>query len=753
MLIGETLSRLLLKRLVDDVFATGGSEALDAVIDFLTRCGQQDDPCLTAALESAMRRAWRALEAALNNTSNSQTQIGLTHRAAQVLRQCLSRVLAELAHGGGAGNRVTTKIVANALRRQCLSDLRCARAGGALAGCLDREEWARSNEVFVRFAANQGRRDTRRRTEGQLLRDLEEQGCVGLMRLLTGAGGLPLLLIAARAFLCQELTKLLYFCLQERPEQTPNNCTLVLEVLRELSSPSFSVWRLPAELCQPAAPARTALAGAALRRGKGLSATAMPRASWALIAVSTIAATLLIVLPLWLLVENAQSYETERQFAAERQRILDEHFRIEMEHQRLIAEQRRIVLEEEARQRVLQQQREEAERRRLVEAEEDRQRAEEEAAQRREEQRRRLAEEREARLREEQRKREQARIALEAGLTHLALRQDRAALTTLGEALQLDPKLPRAWSARGMVRRRMGDRDGALEDFHEAVRHDPNDVRSRLQCGELHAERGESHQAVDAFTAALRLEPGNVEAYRQRGLCYSRCDEIDKAIADQTKVIMLAPRDPAGYCERANLYRRRNDIGRAFDDYTAAIDRNHGNTPTMAVAYRGRGTIYQRWQLYDRAIKDLTCALALEPGDSAALRARGTAYLRIGEWNNGLLDADALIRRHAGDSAAHKIRGQAHMGLEDYRRAHEDFTRALEGSRDAETFYLRACAKVNLGDIQEAIFDCNEATALNPRLADAFYLRGKLNLREGYRYSGLADCRTAHELDSQFPLP
>lgn len=66
---------------------------------------------------------------------------------------------------------------------------------------------------------------------------------------------------------------------------------------------------------------------------------------------------------------------------------------------------------------------------------------------------------------------------------------------------------------------------------------------------------------------------------------------------------------------------------------------------------------------------------------------------------------------------------------------------------------ISARVKVYLGDVQEAIFDCNEAAALDPRLASAFYLRGKLNLREGYRLSGLADCRTAHELDPQFPLP
>lgn len=770
MLIGETLSRLLLKRLVDDVFMTG-VEALDAVIDFLTRCGQQDDPRLTAALQRAMKQAWYALELALaRKPSREHSEAALSPRAAQALRQCLSRVLAELAHGRGVSNRAMTRVVAKALRSRCLDDIGFARASGALEGCLDHEEWARSNEVFVRFAANQGRRDTRRRTEGQLVRDLEQHGCVGLMRLLTGAGGLPLLLMAARAFLCQELAQLLYFCLQERPEQTPNNCTLVHEILKELSSPRFSIWRAPVPLATSARRARPVRGSHLPSRGEesnrdGASrqceprlslpprTAATPRASWALAAVLTIAASLLVMLPIWLLVENAQGYEGERQRVAHRQRLREERRRIDEEHQRLIEEQRRIVREEAARRRALQREREEAERRKLVEAEEERQRAEEQAEQRLQEQRRRLAEEQRTRLREEQRRREQARVALEDGLTHSALRHDREALTTLSEALRLDPNLQRGWSARGVVRRRMGDLAGALDDFHEAVRRDPRDVRTWLQCGELHTARQEYGQAIDAFTAALRLEPGNAEAYRQRGLCYSRSDEVNKALADQTKAIELAPDDPRAYSDRADLLCLRNDLKHAFEDYTAAIDRDHGNNRGLAGAFRGRGRLYLHRQEYDRAIPDLTRAMALDPTDSAAQRARGTAYLRNHEWNKTLLDADELIRLNSVDSAAYKLRGQAYMGLEEYQRAHEDFTYALQRYKDAETYYLRACAKVYLGDIKEAIFDCNDATAINPQLADAFYLRGKLNLREGYRISGLADCRTAHKLDAQFPLP
>jgi hypothetical protein len=458
MSIGEPLSRLLLKRLVDDAFMTGGVEALDAVIDFLLRCGEQDDPRLTAALEQAMQRAWNALAACLAGDPGwDHGQAGLAPRAAQELRQCLAHVFAELGHGGGGSDRATARIVANALRRQCLRDLRCADATGAMSGCLDHEEWARSHEVFVRFAANQGRRETRRRTEGQLLRDLEQHGCVGLMRLLTRAGGLPLLLMAARAFLCQELAQLLYVYLQESPEQTPDNCTLVLETLQELSRPRFSLWRAPA---RPAPPVERAtpvhwsrlkidpaqrMRGSASRQGvprrsQGARAASTPRAPWALAAVLTLAAALLIGVPLWLLVENAQRYESERQrIAAQRLRIRDEQRRIEEEQQRLIETQRRIAREEEARRQAIQRQREEAERRRLMEVEAEHRRAEEQMAQQREEQRRRIAEERQARLREEQRKREQARLALEDGLTHSALRQDREALTTLSEALRLDP--------------------------------------------------------------------------------------------------------------------------------------------------------------------------------------------------------------------------------------------------------------------------------------------------------------------------
>ncbi|MHB1425261.1 MAG: hypothetical protein ACYC3I_18995 [Gemmataceae bacterium] len=58
-----------------------------------------------------------------------------------------------------------------------------------------------------------------------------------------------------------------------------------------------------------------------------------------------------------------------------------------------------------------------------------------------------------------------------------------------------------------MVRRRLGDLAGALEDFHEAVRRDPQDVRSWFECGELHTCRQEYGQAIEDFSAILYPSP------------------------------------------------------------------------------------------------------------------------------------------------------------------------------------------------------------------------------------------------------
>jgi hypothetical protein len=235
MSIGSSLSRLVLKRLVEDASAAGGD--VESVLDLLARGGREDGPRLCAILEQALERGWRALEVALGDDRFwDHGQVGLAPGDALAFRQRLETVLAELAEGGEASRPPGATAVQTALRQQCLWELRAAREAGVLAGRLDADEWTRLDGLLP----------SGDRADGALLRALEEQGCVGLTRVLDGSAGLPLLAAVARAFVCQGLIRWLRYCLQERPEQAPASVVRMLEMLRELSSPRFPITSPPA---------------------------------------------------------------------------------------------------------------------------------------------------------------------------------------------------------------------------------------------------------------------------------------------------------------------------------------------------------------------------------------------------------------------------------------------------------------------------------------------------------------------------
>ncbi len=704
MSIGQSLSRLVLQRLADDVGTFGGADAMTALVDLLTRHSREDDPPWSAALRQALERAWRALEVALaDDPFWDHGQVGLSAGDAQSFRQRLETVLAELAQGGAVTRQPGATAVETALRHQCLWELRAAREAGALAGHLDADEWAWLHEVSAVVPDL---------AEGEWVRELERQGCVGLMRLLTGSAGLPLLARVGRAFVCQELGRWLRGCRHDHSVQAA--AAVLADALRQLDGPCFSglcptvpdlqtpTFDTALDIAVPPVPTPTRSSVGSRRphprridprRFPPLARSSAPlrqRPPWVLLTALALGVLLLLILPIWFLIAQTRAHTAEqRRGVAERRKRIEERRRFEMGPQRLLDEQRRRAEDEAARRRAAERQRQEDEGRR-AEAEEERQRA---AARDREEERRRHEEERRTRLREQKEKKERAEVLLDRGLTHAACRRDEQALLAFTEALELDPDLVRAWTERGLVRRRRRDAAGALADFGEAIRRDPRDLRAWLHRAELHAARHDNSLAIEDFTAVLRLEPDNARAYRERGACYVRNADYDNALADESVAIDLTPGDPWPYYYRANVHHVRNDRVRAFADYSAAIARDRDGDPGLAPAYRVRGTISLDREEYGQAIADLTRALERDAWDVAARQTRGLAYLKMGDWNSAAGDADAVIQRDPQNVDAYKMRGQAYLALQEYRKAHADFTRAIGLQRtDAEAYFLRARA-------------------------------------------------------------
>ncbi len=128
----------------------------------------------------------------------------------------------------------------------------------------------------------------------------------------------------------------------------------------------------------------------------------------------------------------------------------------------------------------------------------------------------------------------------------------------------------------------------------------------------------------------------------------------------------------------AHLENRLND---AIELYTRLItvSPNH-------FIYNHRGLVYFTLSEYDKAIKDFTSAIEIEPRDTRVYTNRGLTYRMLKQYDKSL----------------------------------KDFEKSLElNPLWPDTFYGRSLTFYDLGDIQHAIEDCDKAISLKPDFKQA----------------------------------
>ena len=362
------------------------------------------------------------------------------------------------------------------------------------------------------------------------------------------------------------------------------------------------------------------------------------------------------------------------------------------------------------------------------------------------------------------------------------------AIADFTAAIELNPHLAEAYYNRGVVfyveaeggydrgveHYGQGEYEHAITDFTSAIELNPQYAEAYYNRGLAYVGRREYDQAIADYTAAIDLNPQDAEAYRNRGHAYRVEREYDQATADYTAVIDLNPQDAEAYRYRGLAYVGRREYDQAIADYTAAI----GLNPQDAEAYRYRGLAHQVQGEYDQVIRDYTAVIGLNPQDANAYLVRSVGYARLGEYERAIEDIDRAsamspdvgykgfrdwIIRLRGDSAEYDqaiaddpddpenwhLRGLYYSEREEYGRAVDDYTKALElvtgDGNAAEIYSDRGLAWARLGDDERAMADFDRAIDANPNLAEAWYNRGLTWARLGDDERAMADFDRAIE--------
>lgn len=184
--------------------------------------------------------------------------------------------------------------------------------------------------------------------------------------------------------------------------------------------------------------------------------------------------------------------------------------------------------------------------------------------------------------------------------------EDRLRLYT--EAIRLKPDYVEAFNNRGVVRRQLGDLEGALADYNEALRLRPDFSRSYNNRGVLMRQKGEVEAALHEYGEALRYDPDNVDALVGRGITLTEKGDYEQAGKDLNRALELQPSRADAIHSRAFLHHKKGDFPAALRDYDETIRL----TPNDILAHKNRSIARRATGDVAGADQDLAEATRLE---------------------------------------------------------------------------------------------------------------------------------------------
>lgn len=309
------------------------------------------------------------------------------------------------------------------------------------------------------------------------------------------------------------------------------------------------------------------------------------------------------------------------------------------------------------------------------------------------------------------------------------------ALTSLDQAIALDPRQSRAFYVRASVKEHLKDLEGAHTDLSLYVNAHPEEMEGYWSRGVIRYRLNRFTEAKEDFMKVLQSPKGETQSiffqrpvsgsgpvramtmqgnsqaplYNYLALCEWKLGELSGALRWIDSAIAQQPKDPDLYVNRGMIKADLKDP-KAKDDY----------------AY----------------------ALRLQPDHALAL-------YNLGAGNtNSQSDVDYLEQAIASDSSMlYPYLERAYQRLQGgyYKGALEDYNQALKiETRDPEIWLNRGLTREKLNDYKGAYADYSEAIRLDEQFIKAFLNRGNVMVKLGKAASAVEDYTVAILLDPAY---
>lgn len=136
-------------------------------------------------------------------------------------------------------------------------------------------------------------------------------------------------------------------------------------------------------------------------------------------------------------------------------------------------------------------------------------------------------------------------------------------------ALELDPSNCSILLERGHIKAGSAYADirfSSILDYNAAIELNPLLIEAYAARGRIKYKFNDFNGAFEDYTYAIDLAPNNAENYNRRGKALYELEKYEQAISDYNQAIQISPNNASFYVNRAWAKRWLNDIGGANDD-------------------------------------------------------------------------------------------------------------------------------------------------------------------------------------------
>jgi tetratricopeptide (TPR) repeat protein/V8-like Glu-specific endopeptidase len=349
---------------------------------------------------------------------------------------------------------------------------------------------------------------------------------------------------------------------------------------------------------------------------------------------------------------------------------------------------------------------------------------------------------------------------LTRGVQQIRTEQTDGAISSLNNAIKLEPNLAPVYYTKGILFDRQNKSNEAITEFERAIQY----CQYPAVCTPTLREQSRVAlslnrypEALKSINKAIELESNDAFLYNIKGNILTKLKRYSEAIAVSEKAIAINP-NPYFYYDRGIAYYLSGNKEQGIADFKQTFERN----PNAANLYTIQAI---NSKIYDLTKFDtLNAVISFKPKFVWAYIARGNAHKFFLQQSLSRADyqkAKELILNNTAEFSdgiegkqLEKTRlitlGNIHQQLEEYPQALAVYNRLIQIDPDQDSlYYERARTLYELGRYTQALVDCNRGIQLDPENANNYSGRRRVYDKLGREQEALSDLNLTIELQTK----